>query len=64
MSICKFENCKTRASYNVDGQSKALYCGVHKKEIELVVHTLFHCIPGVWNADIVYHKDTVLRHVN
>ena len=32
MPICKFENCKTRASYNVDGQSKALYCGVHKKE--------------------------------
>jgi hypothetical protein len=32
MSICKFENCKTIASYNVDGQKKALYCSVHKKE--------------------------------
>jgi hypothetical protein len=32
MAICKFENCKTRACYNVDGQSKALYCSVHKKE--------------------------------
>jgi hypothetical protein len=32
MKKCKFENCKTRAHYNVDGQSEALYCGVHKKE--------------------------------
>ena len=32
MAICKFENCKTRASYNVDGQKKALYCSLHKKE--------------------------------
>jgi len=30
MTICKFENCKTIASYNVDGQ-KPLYCGVHRK---------------------------------
>jgi len=31
MSICKFENCKTRASYNIEGH-KPLYCSVHKKE--------------------------------
>jgi hypothetical protein len=31
MSICKFENCKTRASYNMEGQKKALYCKEHRK---------------------------------
>jgi hypothetical protein len=29
---CIHEGCKTRPIYNVEGQTKALYCSVHKKE--------------------------------
>ena len=30
--MCKNEGCKTRPNYNVEGETKALYCSVHKKE--------------------------------
>jgi hypothetical protein len=30
--ICIFEECKTRPSFNFDGESNAIYCGDHKKE--------------------------------
>jgi hypothetical protein len=30
--MCKNEGCKTRPIYNVEGETKALYCSVHKKE--------------------------------
>jgi hypothetical protein len=29
---CLNEGCKIRPSYNVEGESKALYCSIHKKE--------------------------------
>jgi len=29
--MCHHPNCKTRTTYNVEGQ-KALYCGQHKRE--------------------------------
>ena len=28
--MCKETNCKTRPTYNVEGQTKALYCSLHK----------------------------------
>ena len=30
--MCKREGCKTRPIYNVEGQTKALYCSLHKTE--------------------------------
>ena len=30
--MCKNEGCKTRPIYNVEGETKALYCSLHKKE--------------------------------
>ena len=30
--MCKTKGCKTRPIYNVEGQTKTLYCSVHKKE--------------------------------
>jgi hypothetical protein len=30
--MCKIEGCKTQPNYNVEGETKALYCSVHKLE--------------------------------
>jgi hypothetical protein len=30
--MCKTKGCKTRPIYNVEGQTKALYCSIHKTE--------------------------------
>ena len=30
--MCNNPGCKTRPSYNVEGETKALYCSKHKKE--------------------------------
>ena len=32
MTICKDPNCKVRASFNVEGEKKQLYCSKHKLE--------------------------------
>lgn len=29
---CNYPNCKKEAIYNVEGETKALYCSVHKLE--------------------------------
>ena len=29
---CMFENCKTLPTYNFKGETKALYCSIHKKD--------------------------------
>ena len=30
--MCKYSDCKTRASFNILGEKKGLYCSLHKKE--------------------------------
>ena len=32
MTTCIFNNCKMRATFNIESQKKALYCTIHKKE--------------------------------
>ena len=42
--MCKETNCKTRPTYNVEGQTNALYCSVHKFEgmVNVVSKTCIH----------------------
>ena len=30
--MCKEKNCKTRPTFNEEGETTALYCSAHKKE--------------------------------
>ena len=30
--MCHHPGCKTRASYNINGESKGLYCATHKQD--------------------------------
>jgi len=42
--MCIHEGCKTRPIYNVEGETKALYCSVHKKEgmVNVISKTCIH----------------------
>ena len=31
MTICNDKDCNKQALYNIEGETKALYCGIHKK---------------------------------
>ena len=40
---CLFEGCKTHLNYNIEGETKALYCYNHKKDNN--TNAIFDVIP-------------------